>query len=170
MIEAMSKATSTRPVFCHVHPSPIGKLLLTSDGRALTGLHMEESNHPPRRDVAWIRAEEPFREACRQLDEYFGRKRTRFDLDLAPGGTPFQRRVWAALQEIPYGETRSYVDIARRIGSAKAVRAVGGANGRNPIAIVIPCHRVIAANGTLGGYGGGLERKETLLGLERRTP
>jgi methylated-DNA-[protein]-cysteine S-methyltransferase len=169
MTPTLEAPTVTRSVFHQTHLSPLGNLLLTSDGRALTGLHLDASRHPPRRDGDWVSAEEPFEETRRQLDEYFAGRRTRFDLDLAPEGTPFQRRVWSALQEIPYGETRSYLDIARSIGSPKAVRAVGGANGRNPIAVVIPCHRVIAADGTLGGYGGGLDRKRLLLDLERRT-
>jgi methylated-DNA-[protein]-cysteine S-methyltransferase len=168
MTPTQEAPTVTRPVFYQTHPSPLGDLLLTSDGRALTGLHMDASRHPPARDGGWVSAEEPFEEARRQLDEYFAGRRTRFDLELAPGGTAFQRQVWAALQEIPYGETRSYLDIARRLGSPKAVRAVGGANGRNPIAVVIPCHRVIAADGSLGGYGGGLDRKRLLLDLEHR--
>jgi methylated-DNA-[protein]-cysteine S-methyltransferase len=169
MNPTLEAPTVTRPIFYQTHPSPLGNLLLTSDGRALTGLHMDASRHPPRRDGDWVSAEEPFEEARRQLDEYFARRRSRFDLELAPRGTAFQRQVWAALQEIPYGETRSYRDIARQLGSPKAVRAVGGANGRNPIAVVIPCHRVIAADGSLGGYGGGLDRKRLLLELERGT-
>jgi methylated-DNA-[protein]-cysteine S-methyltransferase len=169
MTSTLKAPTVTGTTFHHIHPSPLGDLLLTSDGGALTGLHMDPSRHPPRRDGSWVSSEEPFQEVRRQLDEYFAGRRTHFDLELAPRGTPFQRRVWSALQEIPYGETRSYLDIARRLGSPKAVRAVGGANGRNPIAVVIPCHRVIAADGTLGGYGGGLERKRILLDLERQT-
>lgn len=150
----------------HVHDSPIGALLLTARGGRLTGLHMEASNHPVAPGPDWVRDEEPFGEACRQLDEYFAGERREFRLLLAPGGTAFQRRVWAALCEIPFGETASYGDVARRIGAPRAVRGVGGANGRNPIAVVIPCHRVIASDGTLGGYGGGLERKRFLLDLE----
>jgi methylated-DNA-[protein]-cysteine S-methyltransferase len=168
MIPTLEAPTVTRSVFYRTHPSPLGDLLLTSDGQALTGLHMDASRHPPPVDGDWVSAEEPFEEIRRQLDEYFAGRRTRFDLELAPLGTAFQRRVWSALQEIPYGETRSYLDIARSIGSPKAVRAVGGANGRNPIAVVIPCHRVIAADGSLGGYGGGLDRKRLLLDLEQR--
>jgi methylated-DNA-[protein]-cysteine S-methyltransferase len=157
----------TGPLYYQVHPSPIGELLLTSEGETLTGLFMERSSHPPRRGPSWVRDDEPFREVRDQLDEYFAGDRTAFDLPVAPRGTPFQQRVWAALREIPYGRTASYSEIARRLGSPRAVRAVGGANGRNPISIVIPCHRVISADGSLGGYGGGLGRKEFLLAHER---
>ena len=105
-------------------------------------------------------------EACAQLNAYFARKLTQFDLPLAAGGTQFQRRVWEALVQIPYGETASYLDIANAIGNPKGVRAVGMANGRNPIAIVVPCHRIIGSNKTLTGYAGGLHRKQFLLNLE----
>jgi len=111
----------------------------------------------------------PVGEAIRQLHEYFAGKRAAFDLPLAPAGTAFQRKVWRQLQEIPYGETISYGELARRIGNPKASRAVGSANGANPLPIVIPCHRVIAGDGTLGGFGGGLPAKQTLLALELRT-
>jgi methylated-DNA-[protein]-cysteine S-methyltransferase len=108
-------------------------------------------------------------EAIRQLREYFAGKRTGFDLPLAPKGTDFQRAVWRQLQEIPYGETISYGELARRVGNPKAARAVGSANGSNPLPIVIPCHRVIAGDGSIGGFGGGLPTKEILLALEQRT-
>ncbi len=160
----------TVPTFWTTHTSPIGELLLTSNGQALTGLHMEESTHPPRRDPAWIRDDIPFHAARTQLDDYFANRRRRFDLPLAPAGTPFQRKVWEALLEIPFGSTASYGEIARRVGAPRAVRAVGGANGRNPIAIVIPCHRVIGGDGSLTGFGGGLERKRFLLELEGGPP
>ena len=111
---------------------------------------------------------EPLQEAKRQLLDYFGGERRGFDLSLAPAGTAFQRRVWTELRRIPYGETVSYGELARRIGRPTASRAVGAANGRNPLAIVVPCHRVIGADGTLVGYGGGLGVKETLLAHERR--
>ena len=153
-------------ILYHTHRSPIGPLLLTSDGSSITRLHMAESSHPVKPGPDWVRDPAPFREVVRQLDEYFAGDRRAFDLPLAPRGTPFQRKVWTALRRIPWGETASYADIARRVGSPKGMRAVGGANGRNPIAIIVPCHRVIAADGTLGGYGGGLERKRFLLELE----
>ena len=111
-------------------------------------------------------AEEPFADARAQLREYFAAERTEFDLPLAPAGSEFQMQVWRALTEIPYGETASYGEIARRIGAPGEARAVGSANGRNPIAVVVPCHRVIGADGSLTGYGGGLERNRFLLELE----
>ena len=148
-------------------PSPIGELLLVGDGQALTGLYLI----PDRPPAPAIRADAPrdpdaLRPAAEQLEAYFAGELTAFDLPLAPSGTPFQRAVWDALLTIPYGETVSYGEIARQIGDPSAVRAVGTANGRNPISIVIPCHRVIGADGSLTGYGGGLERKRALLALE----
>lgn len=149
--------------------SPIGELLLSGDEHALHGLWMQDG---PRgragrdRDPAWRRADEPFAAAREQLGAYFGGERTAFDLPLVMDGTPFQQVVWAALREIPYGETTSYGVLARRMGTPDAVRAVGLANGRNPISVIVPCHRVIGANGDLTGFGGGLERKRLLLELE----
>lgn len=142
--------------------SPIGDLLLASDGRALTGLHMA----PFEPSSGWRRDEQLFEDVIGQLAEYFAGARKIFDVVLDANGTPFQRRVWEALRAIPYGETISYGELARRIGNPKAVRAVGRANGANPIAVIVPCHRVIGANGTLTGYGGGLQRKAKLLALE----
>jgi len=142
--------------------SPIGELLLTSDGSSLTGLHMAPFDPP----VDGERDESVFTDVIGQLNEYFGGTRKSFDVPLSASGTPFQRRVWAGLQEIPYGETISYGELARWVGSPRAVRAVGRANGANPIAVIVPCHRVIGANGTLTGYGGGLDRKAKLLALE----
>jgi methylated-DNA-[protein]-cysteine S-methyltransferase len=147
--------------------SPLGPLLLTSDGLALTMMAMHDQKHSAAPQAHWVQDEAPFAEACSQLEDYFSGRLRQFDLPLAPAGTPFQRRVWDALLDIPYGETQSYADIARRIGSPKACRAVGLANGQNPIAIIIPCHRVIGANGKLTGYGGGLPRKQFLLELEQ---
>ncbi|MFN0130419.1 MAG: methylated-DNA--[protein]-cysteine S-methyltransferase [Verrucomicrobiales bacterium] len=146
-------------------PSPVGALLLTSDGRALTGLYLEEHAGEPvgGPEVGWKRSGEPFLVAIEQLNEYFAGRRREFDVPLAAAGTDFQQRVWAALATIPFGETRSYGDIARSLGQPGASRAVGLANGQNPISIIVPCHRVIGANGTLTGYGGGLERKRWLL-------
>lgn len=142
--------------------SPIGRLTLASNGDALTGLHMA----PFEPAAGWRRDPAPFAEAIAQLESYFTGDRRTFDLPLAPVGTPFQLSVWKALRTIPYGQVRSYGDIARRIRNPKAVRAVGRANGSNPIAIVVPCHRVIGANGTLTGFGGGIDRKVRLLALE----
>lgn len=148
--------------------SPIGALLLTSDGEALTGVFMEEHRHGPRPDDGWRRDGAPFAAAREQLAAYFAGERTGFELPLAPSGTAFQRRVWEELRRIPFGETISYAELARRVGDPRAVRAVGGANGRNPLSVVVPCHRVIGADGSLTGYGGGIERKRWLLGHEAR--
>jgi methylated-DNA-[protein]-cysteine S-methyltransferase len=142
--------------------SPIGELLLVSDGRALTRLEMSPHEPPAggRRDPGSLR------EAEAQLCAYFAGELTDFDVPLAPAGSGFQLAVWAALTRIPYGETASYGEIAAEVGRPDAVRAVGATNGRNPIAVIIPCHRVIGADGTLVGYGGGLPRKRQLLELE----
>jgi methylated-DNA-[protein]-cysteine S-methyltransferase len=147
-------------------PSPLGTLLLVGDGRVLTRLDMQDAPRPVRVGARWRRVDDAFAEVRRQLDEYFAGQRREFDVPLAPAGSEFERRVWAALLEIPYGETASYGEIARRVGAPDAARAVGVANARNPIAVIVPCHRVIGANGTLTGYGGGLERKRLLLDLE----
>ena len=148
--------------------SPIGPLQLISDGVALTGLFMNEHKNGPRPGEDWVRDDTHalLIEAQRQIAAYFTGKRKTFDLPLAPRGTEFQRRVWDALNGIPYGTTLSYGELARRIGDPKASRAVGLANGSNPISIIVPCHRVIGANGKLTGYGGGIERKRALLKLE----
>jgi methylated-DNA-[protein]-cysteine S-methyltransferase len=146
--------------------SPVGELLLTSDGESLTRLMFA----PITTDPTWSPEPCPvLTETVRQLSAYFAGERTDFDLPLAATGTPFQLRVWEALRGIPYAETINYGQLAGRTGNVKASRAVGLANGRNPIAIVVPCHRVIGANGSMTGYGGGLDRKRTLLDLERRT-
>ncbi len=146
--------------------SPIGELLLLGDGHALRGLYMQDAPKPKRIDPAWKRSTTPFADVRAQLREYFAGRRIEFDVPLAMDGTPFERRVWSALRDIPYGETVSYGEVAHRVGQPSAARAVGLANGRNPIAVIVPCHRVIGANGTLTGYGGGLERKRLLLELE----
>lgn len=148
--------------------SPIGRLLLTCDGEALTGVYMDLPSHPPRDMDAWTEdpSASPLPQAVQQLQEYFSGKRREFDLPLRLHGTAFQQRVWQSLTEIPYGETLSYGQLARRIGKPSASRAVGLANGRNPISILVPCHRVIGADGSLTGYGGGLERKRWLLAHE----
>ncbi|WP_353249061.1 methylated-DNA--[protein]-cysteine S-methyltransferase [Salinisphaera sp. T31B1] len=154
------------PVFYTFIDSPLGPLRLVGDGHALSGLTMSEHRHAPDTKGDWIREDAPFEATRSQLDEYFAGRRSTFDLVTAPAGTAFQQRVWQALQQIPYGQAESYGQLAERIGSPKAARAVGLANGRNPISIVIPCHRVIGAGGQLTGYGGGLERKRWLLDHE----
>lgn len=144
--------------------SPVGHLVLTSDGSALTGVLFDADVDP-----SWSTTPcAVLDRTAEQLGEYFAGARTDFDLPLAPAGTPFQRSTWLALREIPYAETINYGQLALRVGNPKAARAVGLANGRNPISIVVPCHRVIGADGSLTGYGGGLDRKRLLLDLERR--
>jgi methylated-DNA-[protein]-cysteine S-methyltransferase len=150
------------------YDSPLGQILFVADDEAVTGLHFVGEKYYPAIDDAWQRQPNAklIVRARKQLDEYFAGKRKDFDLAVNPAGTTFQRGVWRALQEIPYGATANYGAVARRIGKPSASRAVGAANGRNPISIVIPCHRVIGANGDLIGYAGGMERKDALLRLE----
>ncbi|MCV7030652.1 methylated-DNA--[protein]-cysteine S-methyltransferase [Mycobacterium sherrisii] len=146
--------------------SPIGPLTLAGYGEVLTNLRMVDQTYEPSR-ADWSPDPKAFGAAVDQLTAYFAGELTRFDVELDLRGTEFQRRVWQALRTIPYGETRSYGEIAAQIGAPGAARAVGLANGHNPIAIVVPCHRVIGANGSLTGFGGGLGRKRTLLELEK---
>jgi len=146
--------------------SPLGRLLLAGDGKQLQVIGFAKGSQARRAEPGWERDDTPFTAVKRQLGEYFAGERRQFELDLAPGGTPFQLSVLDELLKIPYGETCSYRDIACAIGNPKAVRAVGGANGSNPIPIVIPCHRVIGSNGSLTGFGGGLPSKRFLLELE----
>lgn len=148
--------------------SPIGPLTLAGVGDTLQYLLMEDQAHAPRERGGWVHDGGAFPMAAAQLGEYFAGERTTFDLDLAPDGTAFQQQVWAGLRQIPYGETWSYGQLAARIGRPTAARAVGLANGRNPISIIVPCHRVIGADGSLTGYGGGLARKQALLALEQQ--
>jgi methylated-DNA-[protein]-cysteine S-methyltransferase len=154
------------PVRWTTTDSPIGELLLVSDGRALTHLHMAPRDSDLPRDG--VRDPGALREAEDQLGSYFAGELTEFDVPLAPKGTRFQKSVWARLLEIPYGETATYGEVAAALGRPDSVRAVGATNGRNPIAVIVPCHRVIGADGTLVGYGGGLPRKRQLLELEAR--
>lgn len=150
--------------------SPIQQLTLMSDGEFLTGLRMIERRHAPEMTSAWKHddAAAPFAEARKQLRAYFNGELTEFDLQLSLPGTDFQQRVWQELQRIPFGATLSYGEMARRIGNPNASRAVGAANGRNPISIIIPCHRLIGSTGKLTDYGGGLERKAWLLAHEAK--
>ncbi|GHD30180.1 methylated-DNA--[protein]-cysteine S-methyltransferase [Nocardiopsis kunsanensis] len=150
--------------------SPIGELTLTGDGEALTGIHTRGTDDRNRTvQEGWVRDDTPFAEAVRQLRAYFDGRLRDFDLPLAPSGTEWQRTVWRALTTVPYGRTASYGELARDLDRPGSSRAVGSANGRNPISIVVPCHRIIGADGTLTGYSGGVWRKELLLGLETRT-
>ncbi|MBZ5495512.1 MAG: methylated-DNA--[protein]-cysteine S-methyltransferase [Acidobacteriia bacterium] len=147
--------------------SPVGQLLLAGNATELKFIGFPEGKGARRPEPGWEADAAPFGDVIRQLEAYFAGNLRSFDLALAPEGTPFQRTVWAALCEIPYGTTVSYASVARRIGKPQAVRAVGAANGRNPLPIVIPCHRVIGSDGRLTGYGGGLRVKEALLALEQ---
>jgi methylated-DNA-[protein]-cysteine S-methyltransferase len=161
------------PRLSHIVSSPIGRLLLLGDGHALTGLWMiDAERHTTRFDEAGLTPDPAaFREVAGQLEAYFAGDLKEFTVPLAPSGTPFQLAVWTELTKIPYGSTVSYGDIARALGKRLvASRAVGLANGSNPISVIVPCHRVIGSDGSLTGYGGGLERKERLLRLEGAGP
>ncbi|QCO68164.1 methylated-DNA--[protein]-cysteine S-methyltransferase [Luteimonas yindakuii] len=156
--------------YTHVD-SPVGLLLLAASDAGLHAIGFPENRHPVRMGVDWREGTHPLiEEARRQLAAYFAGERRYFDLPLAPHGTPFQRSVWQALADIPYGVTASYAELATRVGRPGAARAVGAANGRNPLPIVLPCHRVIGAGGDLTGFGGGLPTKRYLLALEGALP
>jgi methylated-DNA-[protein]-cysteine S-methyltransferase len=169
------RARTRTPEFTQsVVASPIGPLTLVAAGRTLAGVYLDAQRHlpaivadagPASRDGPDAA---PLAAAASQLAEYFAGQRTQFDLPIEMAGTDFQRRVWAALREIPYGETVSYGELARDLGKAAASRAVGLANGKNPVSIIVPCHRVVGSDGSLTGYGGGLDRKRFLLDLEQR--
>ena len=150
------------------YDSPVGVLTLTAQEGYLTGLHMDDQRHAPPTSEDWEEDARPFKGVVEQLDAYFAGQLTDFDIPLRMKGTDFQRRVWKGLQAIPYGRTWSYAELADLVGNRKACRAVGLANGRNPVGIIVPCHRVIGANGSLTGYGGGLDRKRRLLEHEDR--
>ncbi len=154
-----------------VIPSPVGELTLVAAGGALAGVYLEDPGYPPSRSSLGAPgdpAARPFAATASQLAAYFSGQRTDFDLPLVLAGTPFQQRVWSALRCIPYGTTVSYGQLARRLGMPRASRAVGHANARNPISIIVPCHRLIGTDGSLTGYGGGLDRKRFLLDLEQQ--
>lgn len=157
-------------MFYHIMQSPIGQLLLAGDDDALRFVHFQSGPRPTTPAKDWEPDAKPFREVIRQLQAYFNGRLQRFDLPLAPAGTAFQMKVWQTLRSIPYGETWSYGQLARRIRKPTASRAVGAANGQNPIPVIIPCHRVIGANGSLTGFGGGLPIKQKLLALEGSLP
>jgi len=158
---------SPAPILVTTVDSPVGRLTLMSQGGCLTHLVMEDQAHATPAPPGSVRDDDAFAVVVGQLREYFAGERTSFDVPMALEGTDFQRRVWSELRAIPYGRTISYGELARRVDNPKASRAVGSANGRNPIAVIVPCHRVIAGDGSLGGYGGGLDRKAVLLELER---
>ena len=161
------KALKDSEIFYWISPSPVGRLLLVGNPDGLQALQFQDGAHPLDIQPTWTKSCEPFRPVLDQLQEYFDGSRTRFQIALNLQGTPFQCQVWKALQSIPYGRTVSYGKIAHQIGSPKASRAVGAANGQNPVSIIVPCHRVIGANGKLVGYGGGLPIKTALLELEQ---
>jgi methylated-DNA-[protein]-cysteine S-methyltransferase len=159
----MTTAVERRTLVYDVVPAPIGRLIVASDGESIAGVWMANANPG---DALWSEhrgTDDVLVEARGQLEYYFAARLREFALPLAPNGTDFQRRVWRALQAIPFGTTISYAELARRVGSSAAVRAVGAANGRNPIPIIVPCHRVIGSDGSLTGFGGGLDRKRWLL-------
>jgi methylated-DNA-[protein]-cysteine S-methyltransferase len=154
--------------FFNTVSSPVGRLTLVGEGDDLVGLYFDKDPLVAKMRVRGVPDDGRLRPAATQLEEYFAGARTRFDLSLVPPGTAFQKKVWAALLRIPFGQTATYGEIARAVGRPDASRAVGGANHRNPIAVIIPCHRVIGADGSMTGYGGGLPRKRLLLDLEAR--
>jgi methylated-DNA-[protein]-cysteine S-methyltransferase len=160
---------ASEKLYWHEIDSAVGRLLLAGDGESLIQVGFQSGPRPLRPPASWIADAAPFGAVIVQLSEYFAGERRRFDLPLAPRGTEFQRRVWRALTDIPYGRTLSYGELARRIGKPSASRAVGLANGANPLPIIVPCHRVIGADGTLTGFGGGLPIKRKLLALEGAT-
>jgi methylated-DNA-[protein]-cysteine S-methyltransferase len=150
-----------------IWPSPVGALLLINDGHGFCGLHFQDGAHPLDIDENWKKQRSPFTLVIQQLEEYFEGRLHTFTIPLSLQGTAFQQSVWGALQTIPYGVTVSYGTIAQKIGHPKASRAVGAANGKNPVSIITPCHRVIGRGGQLLGYGGGLPIKKALLDLEQ---
>jgi methylated-DNA-[protein]-cysteine S-methyltransferase len=167
--EAMPKeAMPERAMRYTVLDSPLGGLLVARDAYGLTALYLPTGKNAQRPDPSWDRDDDAFDDVRTQLEEYFAGSRQEFDLALHADGTAFQLQVWAALREIPYGETASYGQTAAAIGRPTGSRAVGLANGRNPISIIVPCHRVIGANGSMTGYGGGIEAKQWLLAHEQR--
>jgi len=161
-------AEKVSTVFYTTFESPVGPLLLAGDSNGLRLVSFENSKHAAAPPAGWKEDKAPFAEVIRQLQAYFRGELKEFDLPLALAGTEFQLRVWDTLREIPYGETISYLQLAERIGNPKAVRAVGLANGSNPIPIIVPCHRVIGSDGSLTGFGGGISTKKKLLELESK--
>ena len=152
--------------YCYMK-SPVGKLLLAGDPDGLKHINFPDEKKPVTPGPDWLEKPAFFISAAAELEEYFAGKRRRFSIDIAPQGTSFQLSVWRSLQRVPYGKTISYGQLARQVGNPKASRAVGAANGANPVPIIIPCHRVIGASGDLTGFGGGLEVKKYLLELEK---
>jgi methylated-DNA-[protein]-cysteine S-methyltransferase len=150
-------------------PSSLGNVLLVANGDALCGVYFDDQKYLPPIDPAWQEDDrsEVLRAARRELDQYFAGSRKVFDLPLAPNGTSFQRAVWNAIAQVPWGETLTYAELASRAGHPGSARAAGAATGRNPLSIIVPCHRIVGSDGSLTGYAGGLDRKQKLLALER---
>ncbi|MGP1677153.1 MAG: methylated-DNA--[protein]-cysteine S-methyltransferase [Burkholderiales bacterium] len=150
------------------YESPHGPMLLVADGEGLSGVYFNGQKYHPQIASQWRRdaGHAPLRQAKRELAEYFGGERKRFDAPLAPEGTAFQRSVWKAISSVGYGETITYGELAKRAGCPGSARAAGAATGRNPIGVIVPCHRIVGSNGSLTGYAGGLDRKRALLALE----
>ena len=155
-----------------LYDSPHGRMLLVAEGEALAGVYFDGQKYHPQMEPEWRRdvRHAPLRQAKRELAEYFGGERKRFEIALAPEGTSFQRSVWQAISTVGFGETITYGELASRAGCAGSARAAGAATGRNPISIIVPCHRIVGANGSLTGYAGGLDRKRALLSLESSIP
>lgn len=155
-----------------LYESPHGRMLLAASGEGLSGVWFDGQKYFPRVDPDWRRdaRHAPLRQAKQELSEYFGGGRKRFETALAPEGTPFQRSVWKAISTVGFGETLTYAELARRAGCPGSARAAGAATGRNPISIIVPCHRIVGSNGSLTGYAGGLDRKRALLALESGIP
>lgn len=164
---AVNRTSKESTVSYWISTSPVGRLLLVGSSAGLQALQFQDGAHPLGIQPTWEKTCEPFSAVLEQLQQYFDGSRKRFQIKLNLQGTSFQRQVWQALQRIPYGRTVSYGEIAMQVGFPKASRAVGAANGQNPVSIIVPCHRVIGKNGHLVGYGGGLPIKEALLDLER---
>jgi methylated-DNA-[protein]-cysteine S-methyltransferase len=160
------KVNAISSIYCYIE-SPLGQLLVCGDGEFIMGLFMNNHQGWLGPEAAWRLADEPFADIREQLAEYFEGQRQQFDVPLKLAGTPFQQQVWRQLVQIPFGTTITYAELARRVGQPTAFRAVGNANGRNPVSILVPCHRVIGADGKLTGYGGGINNKQWLLEWER---
>ena len=165
----MKKKKEPHSTFYTFLESPVGRLLLVADERGLKLVNFQDGRHPMDPDPEWMEDRRPFKEVIKQFMAYFSRRSRTFTLKFSLNGTPFQQKVWLALRSIPYGQTVSYGEIARRIGHPNASRAVGAANGKNPLSIIFPCHRVIGHSGDLVGYGGGIPIKKSLLALEQRS-
>ncbi len=161
-------AISQIPVSYAYTDTPVGRVLVAGDAAHLRLIAFQQGSRVHHPQEAWRHDPAPFAEVFRQLDDYFAGRRTKFSLPLHLGGTPFQNAVWISLQRIPYGSTSTYRDLAGRVGKPTAIRAAGAANGANPLPIVVPCHRVIGSNGSLTGFGGGIEAKRFLLAHEQK--